>query len=80
MVAEHVDSGFAAEQTASLPDPEIEAVVNVARAGVMLDQEPGFTEMAVWRNGEPTIEMMFDIPWWTMPKGEGGPAKPQAGN
>lgn len=80
VVAEHLDSGFAAEQTASLPDPEIEAVVNVARAGVMLDQELGLMEMAVWRNGEPMLEMMFDIPWWTTPKAEGGPAKAQAGD
>jgi hypothetical protein len=72
VVAEHVDSGFAAEQAASLPDPEIEAVVNVARAGVMLDQEPGLMEMAVWRNGDPMLEMMFDIPWWSMPKAENG--------
>ncbi len=80
MVAEHVDSSFAAEQAASLPDPEIEAVVNVARAGVMLDQEPGFTEMAIWRNGEPMLQMMFDVPWWSMPKNEGGPAKTPVGN
>jgi hypothetical protein len=77
VVAEHVDSGVAAEGAASLPDPEIEAVVNVARAGVMLDQEPGLMEMAVWHNGEPMLEMMFDIPWWSIPKAE---AKAQAGN
>jgi hypothetical protein len=41
---------------------------------VLLDQEPGFTEMAVWRNGEPMLQMMFDIPWWSMPKSEGAPA------
>ena len=80
MVAEHIDSGYAAEAAASLPDPEIEAVVNVARAGVLLGQEPGFIEMAVWRNGEPTVQMMSDVPWWSMPKAEGGQAKTTVGN
>jgi len=71
VVAEHIDTGYAAEGVASLPDPEIEAVVNVARAGVMLDQEPGFSAVAVWHNGEPVVETVFDIPWWSMAKGDG---------
>ena len=73
IVGEHVDPGFAMQETASLPDPEIEAVVNVAIASVMLKQEPGMTMLAVWQKGEPVVEMFFDIPWWSA--GSSSPSK-----
>jgi hypothetical protein len=83
IVAEHVDPGFAMQETASLPDPEIEAVVNVAIASAMLNQESGMTMLAVWQKGAPVVEMFFDIPWWSAgssspPKGGDGIEKAQA--
>ncbi len=75
IVAEHVDPGTAMQETASLPDPEIEAVANVAIASVMLNQEPGMTMLAVWQKGEPVVEMFFDIPWWSA-----GSSSPSKGN
>ncbi len=65
IVAEHIDPGFAIQEAASLPDPEIEAAANVAIASAMLKQEPGMTMLAVWQKGEPVLEMFFDIPWWS---------------
>ena len=73
IVAQHVDSGYAMQEATSLPDPEIEAVANVAIASVMLGQEPGMTTLAVWQKGEPVMEMFFDIPWWSA--GGSSPAK-----
>lgn len=78
IVDEHIDSGSARQQAASLPDPEIEAVANVAIAGVMLGQEPGMTQLAIWRKGEPELEMMLDIPWWNVPNSNADQAKVQA--
>jgi hypothetical protein len=82
IVAEHLDPGFAIQEAASLPDPEIEAAANVAIASAMLNQEPGMTMLAVWQKGEPVIEMFFDIPWWSAgssspSKGGGGIEKAQ---
>ena len=65
IVAQHVDPGFAAQETASLPDPEIEAVAEVSRATVMLNQEPGMIKLAIWQKGETVLEMFFDVPWWS---------------
>jgi hypothetical protein len=83
IVAQRIDSGYAAQEAASLPDPEIEAAAEVARATVMLNQEPGMIGIAVWQKGEPVIEMFFDIPWWSggspaPSKGDGGIEKAQA--
>ena len=83
IVAQHIDPGFAAQETASLPDPEIEAVAELARGAVMLNQEPGMIMLAVWQKGEPVVEMFFDIPWWSAgssspSKGGGGIEKAQA--
>jgi hypothetical protein len=77
IVAEHLDPGFALQQAAALPDPEIEAVANVAIASAMLNQEPGMTMLAVWQKGEPVVEMFFDIPWWS--SGSSSPAKDGGG-
>lgn len=77
IVAEHLDPGFAMQEAASLPDPEIEAVANVAIASAMLNQEPGMTMLAVWQKGEPVLEMFFDIPWWSA--GSSSPAKDGGG-
>ena len=74
VVAQRIDPGYAAQESASLPDPEIEAVADVARAGVMLDQEPKMTMIEV-RRGTDSVNMEFDTPWWTVPKG----GTPQAG-
>ncbi len=65
IVAQRIDAGYAAQESASLPDPEIEAVADVARAGVMLEQEPTMTLIAVWQNGEHTLNIGFDLPWWS---------------
>ncbi len=73
VVAEHLDPGFAIQEAAALPDPEIEAVANVAIASAMLNQAPGMTMFAVWQKGEPVVEMFFDIPWWSA--GSSPPAK-----
>jgi hypothetical protein len=73
IVAEHLDPGFALQEAAALPDPEIEAVANVAIASAMLNQEPGMTMLAVWQKGEPVVEMFFDIPWWSA--GSSSPSK-----
>ncbi len=68
LVAEQVDTGYALEQSASLPDPEIEAVENVAIASALLGREPGMTTLAIWHDGIPVLELMFDIPWSQVPK------------
>jgi hypothetical protein len=78
IVDEHIDSDFALQQATSLPDPEIEAVANVAIASVMLGQEPGMTHLAIWHNGKPETEMMFDIPWWDVQKSSNDQMKAQA--
>jgi hypothetical protein len=80
-VAQRIDAGYAAQESASLPDPEIEAVADVARAGVMLEQEPTMTLIAVWQKGEHTLNIGFDIPWWSTgssAKSGGGAEKAQA--
>ena len=78
IVGERVDSGFALQQSASLPDPEIEAVANVAIAGMMLGQEPGMALLAIWHDGKPYLETMFDIPWLHTRKGETNQEKTQS--
>lgn len=83
IVAQRIDPGYAAQQAASLPDPEIEAVAEVSRATVMLNQEPGMIQLAVWQKGETVVEMFFDVPWWSAgssapTKGGGGIEKAQA--
>ena len=64
-MAQHIEPGYATQEAGSLPDPEIEAVADVAIASVMLGQEPRMTTVAVWQKGEPVVEMFFDIPWWS---------------
>ena len=67
MVAQRVDAGYATQEAGSVPDPEIEAVANVARATVLLGQEPTMT--AIMRIvGSDTTEMQFDVPWWSVSK------------
>jgi hypothetical protein len=72
VIAQRVDPGYAAQEAGSLPDPEIEAVANVARAAVLLDQEPTMIWIARWGKDGPTFEMTFDVPWWSVssPSGE----------
>ena len=67
-----IDPAHALQESASLPDPEIEAVANVAIAGVLLDQEPGMTTISVSHNGKEEVRMMSDVPWWNVPKSGGG--------
>ncbi len=75
IVAQRIDAGYAAQESASLPDPEIEAVAGVARAAVVLDQEPTMAMIAVWQKGEHTLNMEFDVPWWNVPKSASGSAQ-----
>ena len=70
-----IDPAHALQESASLPDPEIEAVANVAIAGVLLDQEPGMTTISVSHNGKEEVRMMSDVPWWSVPKSAGGTAQ-----
>ncbi len=68
VVAQRFDPGYATQEAGSAPDPEIEAVANVARATVLLGQEPTMT--AIMRIvGSDTTEMQFDFPWWSVSKG-----------
>lgn len=78
VVGEQIGSGFAQQQAASLPDPEIEAVANVAIAIAILGQEPGMTHLAIWHNGETELEMNFDIPWSNVPKASNDQVRAQA--
>lgn len=77
IVSARIDAGHAVRESASLPDPEIEAVANVAIASVLLDQEPGMEPLSISHNGQEQMKMMFDVPWWSVPKG-GGSDKTQA--
>ena len=51
-IAAHVDPGFALEQCASLPDPEIGAVEQVTIATVLLGQQTETARFSVRREGE----------------------------
>ena len=67
VVAQRIDPAYATEEANSLPDPEIEGVVNVARATVLLGQEPTMTPI-MRRVKTDTTEMQFDVPWWSVSK------------
>ena len=63
VIAQRIDPGFATEEAGSVPDPEIEAVANVARATVLLGQEPTMTPIIrIVKND--TTELQFDDAWW----------------
>jgi len=67
VVAQRIDAGYATQEAGSVPDPEIEAVADVARAAVLLGQDPTMT--AIMRIvGSDTTEMQFDVPWWSVSK------------
>jgi hypothetical protein len=75
IISARLDPGHALEVSASLPDPEIEAVANVGIAGVLLDQEAGPAMMSVSHNGKQLMKMTFDIPWSSIPRGGSGQEK-----
>jgi len=72
IVASRIDTAYALQESASLPDPEIEAVEKIAIAGVMLGEEPGMTRLQVSHDGNVMVEMEFDIPWWHGMRGTAG--------
>jgi hypothetical protein len=36
------------------------------------------THLAIWRNSDVELEMMFDIPWWNVPKSSNDQMRAQA--
>lgn len=70
-IAAHVDPGFALEQCASLPDPEIAAVEQVTIATVLLGQQTETARFSVRREGEDGhyyASGVIMIPGWEPPK------------
>jgi hypothetical protein len=65
VVAQRIDPDYAAQEAGSLPDPEIEAIANVARATVLLGKEPTMTSI-IRQVKIDTTELQFDIPWWSV--------------
>ena len=52
------------------------AAVNVAIAGVMLDQEPAMTTLSLSYGDGSHSTLDFDVPWWHIPKPEKAQATP----
>jgi hypothetical protein len=70
IISARLDSSTFLQQSASIPDPEIEAIANVAAAAILLGQEPGITMIEVSHNRESVMSMGFETPWWSVPKGD----------
>ena len=62
-----ISPGEALQLTRSLPDPEIEAAVQVAVASVLLGRHPSYNG-AVWKCKDSFESRSFDVPWWETPK------------
>jgi hypothetical protein len=62
-----ISPGEALQLTRSLPDPEIEAAVQVAVASVLLGRHPSYNG-AVWKCKDRSESRSFDVPWWETPK------------
>ena len=76
VVAARIQPDLALQQAASLPDPEIEAMEQVAIAGVLLQEQPRFNMYEVAHNGKSEMMGMFDIPWWKFEKTAAAPPSP----
>ena len=67
VMATRIDPGFALEQCASLPDPEIKAVEQVSIASVLLGGRPQVARVSVYRKGKDSGMGAIQIPSWRPP-------------
>ena len=67
VMATRIDPGFALEQCASLPDPEIKAVEQVSIASVMLGGQPQVARVNIERKGKDSGMGAIQIPMWRPP-------------
>ena len=67
VIATHIDPGFALEQCASLPDPEIKAVAQVSIASVLLGRQPQMAIVSISRKGKDSGMGAIQIPSWRPP-------------
>jgi hypothetical protein len=68
VVATRIDPGYALEQCASLPDPQIQAVEQVSIASVLLGGQPQVAIMEISRKGKKGGYGALPIPSWGPPR------------